>query len=55
MTTDKLGRETALSRHRIEPSIGVAVTVVVVYMVVVNGIQISSGIAYELRRHRKPS
>jgi membrane protease YdiL (CAAX protease family) len=40
------GRRRA-SRQRIEPSVGVAVAVVLAYMVVVNSIQVSSGIDYQ--------
>jgi CAAX protease family protein len=47
MTTHDLGRADAPSRRRIEPSIGVAVAVVIAYMVVVNSIQITSGIEYQ--------
>ena len=53
MVTREVRKQQASTRRRIEPSVGVAVVVVVVYMAVVNGVQVTTGIdSPGLVRHR---
>ncbi len=47
MVTSNVGSERTTTHRRIEPSVGVAVAVVLAYMVVVNAIQVTAGIDYQ--------
>lgn len=47
MVSSGVGSERTAARRRIEPSVGLAVAVVLVYIAVVNGMQVTTGIKYQ--------